>query len=519
MGYRDYSTAKGHIVDSTGHGDFTTIGAALTAAVSGQTIFIRPGTYTENPTLKAGVDLVAFESDAVTPNVIINGECTFTGAGTVTMSGLSLQTNSNYVINISGSAASVLYLYNCYLNGTNNSLISYTTSSSSSFVGIYECQLNLNTTGIAHIVANSSGQINVNYSALNNSGSSTTQSTFAGSGVLQFSWCYIASPIAVSGTVNNSFDYCRVNCQGLNVIAFTTTSTLAGSGAYFSGFESGTASAISIGASCSYFLDEARIFSSNTNAITGSGTLLYGVIVYTSSSGNNVTTQTPYKIQGGLLSLPGSSLTTNGPLYSAAGGLISGSTAGTTGQVYTSNGSGSPPTFQAAATGAWTLIQSQTATSSATISFTTGITSTYSTYVFVFNDILPATNAAGFQMQYSINTGSSYVSTGYSGSVMNTSTSTSWTNTGSTTLVQLNLSGSQANAEPGLGGKIFIYNVPSSNGATWEGNCIDSQGSATKNYNLLFGCMGNSSAINAFQFSYSSGAIASGLISLYGISH
>lgn len=52
MAYRNYSTAVGKIVDAAGFGDFTTIGAAITAASSGQTIFIRPGTYTENPTLK-----------------------------------------------------------------------------------------------------------------------------------------------------------------------------------------------------------------------------------------------------------------------------------------------------------------------------------------------------------------------------------------------------------------------------------------------------------------------------------
>ena len=50
MGYRNYSTACSKIVSPDGNGDFQTIGAALTAAVSGQTIFIRPGTYTENLT-------------------------------------------------------------------------------------------------------------------------------------------------------------------------------------------------------------------------------------------------------------------------------------------------------------------------------------------------------------------------------------------------------------------------------------------------------------------------------------
>ena len=62
------------IVDSTASlGTHTTIAAALTSASSGDTIFIRPGTFTENLTLKAGVDLCAFDCDALTPNVTIDG--------------------------------------------------------------------------------------------------------------------------------------------------------------------------------------------------------------------------------------------------------------------------------------------------------------------------------------------------------------------------------------------------------------------------------------------------------------
>src|ERR1700676_4205216 len=86
------------IVDPTlGSGNYTTIGSALTASVSGQTIFIRPGTYTENLTLKAGVNLTAFGSDSSlngTATVIINGTCTLSTAGTVTISSIQLQTNS-----------------------------------------------------------------------------------------------------------------------------------------------------------------------------------------------------------------------------------------------------------------------------------------------------------------------------------------------------------------------------------------------------------------------------------------
>ena len=53
------------------------------------------------------------------------------------------------------------------------------------------------------------------------------------------------------------------------------------------------------------------------------------------------------------------------------------------------------------------LLSTQTASASATISFTSGIDSTYDEYVFKFYDIHPST-AEEFMFQGSTNTGSSY---------------------------------------------------------------------------------------------------------------
>ena len=53
----------------------------------------------------------------------------------------------------------------------------------------------------------------------------------------------------------------------------------------------------------------------------------------------------------------------------------------------------------ASAGGVWNLILTQTASSSATISFTSGIDSTYDEYVFKFHAIHPATNLTNFLFQ------------------------------------------------------------------------------------------------------------------------
>ena len=58
--------------------------------------------------------------------------------------------------------------------------------------------------------------------------------------------------------------------------------------------------------------------------------------------------------------------------------------------------------------GALNLLSTQTASSSATISFTSGLDSTYKEYIFKFYNIHPATDSTHFTFQGSTNGGSSY---------------------------------------------------------------------------------------------------------------
>ena len=59
-------------------------------------------------------------------------------------------------------------------------------------------------------------------------------------------------------------------------------------------------------------------------------------------------------------------------------------------------------------TGDLVLISSQTASASASISFTTGLDSTYDEYIFKFIDIHPATDRANFQFQVDTGTNTNY---------------------------------------------------------------------------------------------------------------
>lgn len=458
MGYRNYSVANGLIVDPLGNGDFTTISSAITAAVSGQTVFVRPGTYTENPTLKAGVDLVAFITDSDVPNVIIHGTCSFSSAGTTAISGIQLLTNSNFALSVTGSVTSVVYINDCYINCVNSTGIQITSSSNSTAVVITDSTLNLTTTGITYFTLNFAGSITIDNCIANNTGGSTTTSTLT-SGTLTLTNCTNwQAPITTSGTASININNSRINCGPINTTALTHNSTSTISGLTFSRFDGGTASAISIGSGAMLNIDCINVVSSNTNAITGSGTIKYGLIVYSgTSSTNNVTTQTPNYAQ---------------PL-----GLV--------------------------------FIKTLIASASTSLDFTS--LPSFKVYIFVINNLTPATNAEALEMLISTNNGSSYNSTGYTGGVNYTPfNSATVTNFNASTFAPI--TSNSSNTAP-ISGTVYM-----NAGAKYYGTVSYTSTDASAN---VFGTCGGGVGANpnAFRFLMASGNITSGSISIYGLNN
>jgi hypothetical protein len=288
----DLHTARFIVASSTaGTGaNFTTIAAAIASAQGtgiNSTIFIQPGTYTENFTLVAGINLCAFDCDAQVPNVTIIGKITCTDAGTRSISGINLQTNSDFCIAVTGNAATILTLINCNINASNNTAITYTSSSASSTLKLLYCAGNIATTGISLFSSSSAGKISIFYSRFTNLGLSTTASTMS-AGMLDIHFNEFDFPITTSGT----------NLTGSSHNSFVTsnapaTYTWGGSGtteSYSDAYSTSTASAITVSAATK--VANADINSSNTNAITGASSISFGNISFSfSSSKINTTTQ------------------------------------------------------------------------------------------------------------------------------------------------------------------------------------------------------------------------------------
>ena len=314
-----FGTARWIVDPTASQGTHTTIAAALTSASSGQTIFIRPGTYTENLTLKAGVNLVAYTADAMQPNVTIVGKATFSTTGTVNLSGLCLQTNSDFVL-VNSSTGSVI-LSNCNIIAANNTAISMSAAGS---ITLQSCIGNISTTGITFF-ALTAGVLFFYYCNFSNSGSSVTASTAANASII-CGYTIFPFAITVSGTtgaINGS--YCQF-APGTDVIALTQNSTSAVEmnlrDCFF--FNSGTSSAISIGAGAQLAIINSGIRSSATNVITGSGTLRCSGLEFEASAGYNVTTVVP--LSTGLINV-----NANQPAFLA---FPSGNTANATGDSF-----------------------------------------------------------------------------------------------------------------------------------------------------------------------------------------
>ena len=199
--------------------------------------------------------------------------------------------------------------------------------------------------------------------------------------------------------------------------------------------------------------------------------------------------------------------------------------------IFVSNGSGTITSKNSGLAGGMNLISTQTASGSASLSFTSGLDSTYDVYIFKFINMNPATDAVKFTFQTSTDGGSNYNITttstyfqayneegGAGGALMyltgeDQAQGTSYQNLGNT----------WGNAADECGaGELYLF-APSSTTyvkhyyATIQGYDGSSGGNNYAQNNYISGYFNTTTALNAISFKMSSGNF-DGIIKLYGIS-
>jgi hypothetical protein len=183
--------------------------------------------------------------------------------------------------------------------------------------------------------------------------------------------------------------------------------------------------------------------------------------------------------------------------------------------------------FANASGGTLILLSTQTASASATISFTTGLDSTYDEYIFKIINCRPATDIVQFQFNGSTDSGSNYnvtkttsffeayhaESDAFEGLTYDTNADLAQ----STAFQQLaNNIGSDA--DQSISATLQLFNPSSTTYVKHFIAVTNSAKSDNASTNLyMAGYFNTTSAINAIRFQMSSGNIDDGIIKLYGV--
>ncbi len=181
------------------------------------------------------------------------------------------------------------------------------------------------------------------------------------------------------------------------------------------------------------------------------------------------------------------------------------------------------------ATGNMVLLSTQTASNSASISFTTGINSTYKEYQFWFIDIAPRSDNVRLTSQFSTDGGSNYgvttTTTAFFALQRENGTSALLLyDTGSdvaqsTSFFPILADGIDNDADSSLAGSLSLFNPASTTYVKHFIANTTNVGSSSPNYTFngfVAGYGNTTSAINAVQFKMSSGNF-DGTILMYGI--
>ena len=310
-----YGTARWVVNQEAGVGTHTTIQSAINSASSGDNIFITPGTYTENLTLKAGVNLNAFDCDSSNPTVLIIGNHTFSTGGSFTITNMGLASGgiiSSNIFTVSGSSAAFFTVYNCNFNSAvgGTFIMLYSNNNASSFVTFNAC------------FSDTTGGGAVDFVLMNNptpAGTVIVDNCYMDDGGFSINGCDLiinSSNIGGSITVVNTGSSLQVYnsvLNGSNPACITLGTNAGASAIYNSVINAGTGPGINFSAAATLTLSNVSIGSSNTNAIDasgGSGTLIYDNISFfgTSSQINSSITQT-------LMNLTTANLRANGLAY------------------------------------------------------------------------------------------------------------------------------------------------------------------------------------------------------------
>jgi len=183
--------------------------------------------------------------------------------------------------------------------------------------------------------------------------------------------------------------------------------------------------------------------------------------------------------------------------------------------------------FAQVPSGSPVLLSTATASASSSISFTSGIDSTYDVYQFEFIDIHPSTNRAMFQFNLSTDSGSNYnvtkTSSYFQAVHLENDVSASlgyyiYNDLAQSTSDQIIMIEQGNDSDQTGSGSMFLFNPSSTTYVKHFIAITNNYQDEDRSYNTFVGGYGNTTnSINGIIFRMSSGNIDAGTIKMYGI--
>lgn len=279
-----FGTAKWVVNPIAGVGTHTTIQSAITTASSGDNIFITQGTYTENLTLKSGVNLIAYAAisanNASQPQTRIIGTHTL-ASGLVNIHDINLQMTSvpSAIVTLSSGN---LTLVNCsvIISGAQAFVA---TGGVFSFQSCYIPNAGSGSSGTFNLT-NATARVYNSYITVLGNGSTLTGNS--GLEILNSTW---AEPVITSDTSNFFATNSNLGASKTYVLGGIASNII--SNCYMRSFNQ---TLITVGTGAELFISNTAIQSTNTNPIDGLGIINFSNLSFTSTgSGISTTTQIP----------------------------------------------------------------------------------------------------------------------------------------------------------------------------------------------------------------------------------
>ncbi len=267
-------------------GTFTTIQAAITAASSGTTIFIRPGTYVENLTMKAGVSLQGYESSAYTQQTVIQGNISCTYSGLSSISGLELLNTNADNISITGAAQTYLVVKDCNILQSANagSHYAFTCSNGAAQLRVDDCNGNLTPNGAFFNISAGTfiGYDNCNFRS---DGPSTVPNVISGTVTVFLHNTELQNATSMTGGILQTFSS-KLGREDVTQVVLTMVASKLR--AYFTDFSTVTSTVITIDATSTGEFVQCSVTSdapTGGNLITNAGVLTYDQITQRDPNG------------------------------------------------------------------------------------------------------------------------------------------------------------------------------------------------------------------------------------------